>query len=310
MNRDQECRAMSNNNVNDLNCPFCGSKRIAYEGMYKMAKTAGIVMLPESAFVFRCRSCKKLFFFHGQYKHEANRLKIDVKEWRNKLGDDLFTCLIILCIGLNRLYALLDLLHFSDRFDRTRSTARHDRNYVSALIITFGILHELDRNLDSMCGYITVKNGQVNEAIRELKQIYNKDSKMRAKLTKYRNKMSNHFDQDIIKNELNVGDGGDIGFMKYDSQIDRDVYYEFEEISNMGFIRQFFTDEIEHYFKQGKAFEEAWPLIFDEFLKYVTQVHFDTMKKGHALVSAYIKEYDLKVKEDSQIDIGNFNKKN
>lgn len=283
----------------DIRCPFCISDKVAYEGMYKIAEVAGVVMLPESAYIFKCRSCKKLFFSHSRYKHESNHLKIDFQEWKNQLGTDLFACLVVLCVVLNRLYALLDLLIFSDNFDKTRSTARHDRNYTSALTITFGILHELDKNLDAIIESIDNKNGQVATAVRELKQTYLSNNRLRKILTKYRDKLSSHFDLDIIRQELETENYQDIGFLKYDSQIDRDVYYEFEEISTRGFIRQFFKDEIEQNSSQGKTFEEIWPSIFSEIIHYFAEVHLKILRKGHSLVTAIKKEYDLKVKNDS-----------
>ena len=284
--------------LSEIRCPFCNSDKVAYEGMYSMAESDGIVMFPESAYVLRCGSCKKLFFFHGDYIHAAKQVKINFQKWKEILGIDLFSNLIILSVGLNRLYALMDLLLFSDNFDKTRSTARHDRNYTSALIITFGILHEMDRNLDSIMGSIINKHGNMAKVIRQLKAIYLSNSRLRKILTEYRDKLSNHYDPDIIKHELQAESQQEIGFIKYDSQIDRDIYYEFEEISNRGFIRLFFNEEIESGYVEGKTFEEMYKLIFSDIISYFAKVHFKILKEGHSLIKATMEEYNLPVIAD------------
>jgi len=46
-------------------------------------------------------------------KNVQKVVKINIQDWRKKIGTELVSNIIILLAGLNRLYALVDFMHLS-----------------------------------------------------------------------------------------------------------------------------------------------------------------------------------------------------
>lgn len=229
-------------------------------------------------------------------ENHPKTIKINIEDWQKKLGIELFGNVIVLLSALNKIYALWDLMYLTQKYDRKEITARSARNRCVAITLTMGILHEFYEVLQHICSYIK-KNGKTHNKIVSILSVFNQ-SKSRSLLTDYRDDISVHLGKQVpmsnlIEIAININN-----LVKYDSDIQRDVYYDFaDEIINRAFFQNKYSDLIEESKLQGGKFEDVYKEKMGHFFDYIYSVHTHVSRYGGELLVCIIEEFQLNVKD-------------
>ncbi len=229
-------------------------------------------------------------------KQNVGAVKIHVEQVQKKLGSELFGKVIVLLSTLNKLYALWDLIDLSDQFYRKKTTARSDRNRCAAAILLVGILHELRDVLESIGNYVK-KGGLVHNKIKNLNKIFHDDD-FRNWLTNYRDFLSVHWGKKFLSIDLVELVTKKNNFMKYDSNMKRDIYFKFaDNVINRAFFKKKYDDLIDNGILQDKKFDDFFVEKQEEFYDYIFRVHTYVLKQAEQLIVCIIDEFQLTVDE-------------
>jgi hypothetical protein len=227
---------------------------------------------------------------------ERKIVKIDIKKWKQKLGPDLFSKIIILLAGLNRLYALSDFLHLSYKTDKNRETARIVRNRATSVNLSFGILHELHNVLTHMNSLSLIRNNlPIHKKITAMIHIFD-EKKWSSTLNAYRKFIAFHFNEEIIKIGLDEIKDQVVDLYTFDSFRRRDIYCEFaDSIQFIGLMKKLVGDS------QKEKFDDIFAEKSNEFYKYASELYKTIVKEIEELVGLIIEKFQLGKTESTNV---------
>ena len=239
-----------------------------------------------------------LMLEYSNRKPEPDVIKIDIEEWQNKLGLELFGKIVVLLSALNKLWALWDLMYMTNEYDKEMITARSSRNRCSAVTLSVGLLQELYEVLTVINEDIE-KEGKVHNKIKEILTVFD-SNKLRSLLTDYRDEVSFHIGKRSLGFDISNIAQGINNFIKYDSSIQKDIYYDFsDEVINRAFFFKKDKDVVRQVEAGIDKFEDIYTKKLSCFLKYVYSVHTKVIKDGDELVSYIMDEFNLREADTS-----------
>lgn len=239
-----------------------------------------------------------LMLEYCERKPEPEVVKIDIEKWQKELGLELFGKVVVLLSALNKLWALWDLMYLTNKYDKKMITARSSRNRTSAVTLSVGLLQELYEVLTVINKDID-KEGKVHNKIKEILAVFD-SNKLRSLLTDYRDDISFHIGKRSLGFDITNIAQGINDFIKYDSSIQRDVYYHFsDEVINRAFFFKKDADVIRHIETDIKGFEDIYTKRLSSFLDYIYKVHTKVIKDGGVLVTYIMDEFNLRETETS-----------
>ena len=225
---------------------------------------------------------------------EPKIIKIDINRWRQKLGPELLVKIIRMLIGINRIYALWNLMTQTAKTNEEKKKARSARNRFASFVLSNGILHELYRVLGPLAGDMKDRSTLVFEKIKEILKIFDQNP-LRSLLTEFRDKIAFHIDEQIIDAGININKDNVVNFIESDSDAHGDTYYQFADfVSIYGFLG-FFKDEFPE--SKNMDFDEFYKGKLEEFMLYTTEVQRSLITRFDELLGAMVSEFQLEAVE-------------
>ncbi len=180
----------------------------------------------------------------------------------------------------------------TNEYDKEMITARSSRNRCSAVTLSVGLLQELYEVLTVINEDIE-KEGKVHNKIKEILTVFD-SNKPRSLLTDYRDEVSFHIGKRSLGFDISNIAQGINNFIKYDSSIQKDIYYDFsDEVINRAFFFKKDKDVVRQVEAGIDKFEDIYTKKLSCFLKYVYSVHTKVIKDGDELVSYIMDEFNL-----------------
>lgn len=227
----------------------------------------------------------------------SKSINIDLNQWKQKLGTDTLVRIIRIMVGLNRIYALWNLMTQTAVTEEEKNKARSLRNRSVSYVLTNGVLHEIYQILQTLAGDMRERSNIVFEKIKEILVMFDRNP-LRGLLTEFRDCVAFHISEDVINTGLSVIKDDIVTFIKYDSDTYRDTYYKFaEDVSIYGFFglfRERFADV------QGKDFDAFYKEKFKQFALYNLEIQTTLVKEFDELLYMMVDEFELEIEESQQ----------
>lgn len=227
----------------------------------------------------------------------AKSVNIYINQWKQKLGTDTFVKIISIQVGLNRIYALWNLMTQTAVSKENINKARSLRNRSVSYILTNGVLHEIYQVLQTLAGDMRERSGKVHKKIKKILAIFDRNP-LRGLLTEFRDCVAFHISKDVINAGLSVVNDDITTFIKFDSDTYRDTYYKFaEDVTIYGFFSLFrkrFADA------EGKDFDAFYKEKFKQFALYNLEIQTTLVKEFDELLYIMVGEFELEIEGSQQ----------